>query len=172
MNQSFHVAAAQPAPPCTVVIFGASGDLARRKLIPALYNLRACGQQLRRRDSAVLGFARRPIAGENFREDAREPAGDFSRLGLDHQCWSEFAARLDYLAGLDQPEGFTRLKARLEQIEAAHGLPPNRIYYLSVPPEAVPACVERLDSAGLNPKRGAANFTRAVVGQPIAPHLP
>jgi len=172
MDQSIHIAEAQPAPPCTVVIFGASGDLARRKLIPALYNLRACGQQLRPRDFAVLGFARRPIAVEKFREDTREAAARFSRLELDQHCWSEFAARLDYLPGLDQPDGFTRLKARLEQIEAAHGLPPNRIYYLSVPPEAVPECVERLDSAGLIAKPGAANFTRVVVEKPIGHDLP
>lgn len=171
MNQSFHIAAAHAAPPCTVVILGASGDLARRKLIPALYNLRACGQQLRPSDFAVLGFARRPIAVEKFREDAREAAAKFSRLEINHQCWSEFAARLDYMSGLNQPEGFVQLKSRLEQIEAMHGLPPNRVYYLSVPPEAVSECVERLNSAGLIAKRGATNFSRIVVEKPIGHDL-
>jgi glucose-6-phosphate 1-dehydrogenase len=170
-NQAFHISAVQPAPPCTVVIFGASGDLAKRKLIPALYNLRACGQRMSPREFAVLGFARRPIEPEKFREDAREAAARFSRLEIDHQCWSEFAAGLDYLAGLDAPDGFARLKTRLEQIEAARGLPPNRIYYLSVPPEAVNDCVERLDQAGLIAKPGSANFTRVVVEKPIGHDL-
>jgi glucose-6-phosphate 1-dehydrogenase len=171
VNRSFHIAKAQPPPPCTVVIFGASGDLARRKLLPALYNLRACGEEMRPRDFAVLGFARRPIAVEEFRESAHEAAARFSRLELDQRCWSEFASGLDYLSGLDQPRGFAQLKSRLEQIEAARGLPPNRVYYLSVPPEAVTECIERLDSAGLIAKPGAANFTRVVVEKPIGRDL-
>ncbi|MGH7932651.1 MAG: glucose-6-phosphate dehydrogenase [Candidatus Binataceae bacterium] len=171
MNQIIGISKAQPVSPCTVVIFGASGDLARRKLIPALYNLMACGQQVKPPDFAVLGFARRPIEAEEFRETAHEAAARFSRLELDQQCWHEFAQRLDYLSGLDRPDGFDKLKARLEQIEAARGLPPNRVYYLSVPPEAVEECVERLDSAGLIAKPGAANFTRVVVEKPIGKDL-
>ena len=171
MTQTIHIASAQPAPACTVVIFGASGDLAKRKLIPALYNLRACGREVAPREFAVLGFARRPMAVEEFRESARVAAARFSRLELDHTCWREFSAGLDYLSGLDEPEGFRRLKERLEQIEAARGLPPNRIYYLSVPPEAVPECVERLDGAGLIARPGAANFTRVVVEKPIGTDL-
>ncbi len=171
MTETIHIAKAQGAPPCTVVIFGASGDLAKRKLIPALYNLRACGQEVAPHDFAVLGFARRPIAQDEFRETARAAAARFSRLELDPKCWSEFAAGMDYLAGLDEPDGFHRLKERLEQIEAARSLPPNRIYYLSVPPEAVTQCVERLDSAGLIAKPGAANFSRVVVEKPIGRDL-
>ncbi len=157
--------------PCAMVIFGASGDLAKRKLIPALYNLRACGQEVAPHEFAVLGFARRPMAAEEFRESARVAAAHFSRLELDRKCWHEFAAGLDYVSGLNEPDGFLRLKERLEQIEAARGLPPNRIYYLSVPPEAVPECVERLDGAGLIAKPGAANFTRVVVEKPIGTDL-
>ena len=153
------------------MIFGASGDLAKRKLIPALYNLRACGQDMGPRDFAVLGFARRPMAVEQFRESAREWAARFSRLELDRECWRDFASRLDYLPGLDQPDVFARLKTRLEEIEAAHGLPPNSIFYLSVPPEAVPECVERLDTAGLIAKPGASNFSRVIVEKPIGHDL-
>jgi glucose-6-phosphate 1-dehydrogenase len=171
VSQNFQIAAAQPAPPCTVVILGASGDLAKRKLIPALCNLYACGRQMPSHDFAVVGFARRPITLERFRTDAREAAARFSRLELDPQCWSEFAARLDYLSGLDQPDGFVKLKARLEQIEKSLGLPPNRVYYLSVPPEAVNQCVERLDAAGLIAKPDAANFTRVVLEKPIGHDL-
>lgn len=158
-------------PPCSVVIFGASGDLAKRKLIPALYNLQACGHEVHPQNFAVIGFARRPMTTEEFRENARQAAARFSRLELDQNCWNQFAARLSYLSGLDEPDGFARLKVHLEQIEAAHNLPPNRVYYLSVPPEAVPECVERLDSAGLIAKPGAANFTRVVVEKPIGTDL-
>ncbi len=171
VTETIDIAKAQTAPACTVVIFGASGDLAKRKLIPALYNLRACGQEVAPHEFAVLGFARRPMAVEEFRESARVAAARFSRLELDQKCWSEFAAGLDYLSGLNEPDGFRRLKERLEQIEASRSLPSNRIYYLSVPPEAVTECVERLYGAGLIAKPGAANFTRVVVEKPIGNDL-
>ena len=62
---------------------------------------------------------------------------------------SRFANNLDYLSGMDRPDGFARLKSRLEEIERKRGLPPNRIYYLSVPPEAITETVAKLHGAGL-----------------------
>ena len=171
LDQTYHVAEAQAVPACTVVIFGASGDLARRKLIPALYNLRACGENVGHREFAVLGFARRPIALDTFRDQMRDAVAKYSRLELDHSCWSDFAARLNYSGGLDQPDGFQRLRTRLEQLEAEHGLPPNRIYYLSIPPEAIKDAVMRLDQAGLIAKPGAPHFSRIVVEKPIGHDL-
>jgi glucose-6-phosphate 1-dehydrogenase len=169
--QSYSIAEAQAVPTCSVVIFGASGDLARRKLIPALYNLRACGQGISPSDFAVLGFARRQMATDRFREQMREAVASSSRLELDDRCWSDFAVRLDYLAGLDQPNGFQRLRTRLEQMEADYGLPPNRIYYLSIPPKAINATIAGLDEAGLIAKPGARYFTRVVVEKPIGHDL-
>jgi glucose-6-phosphate 1-dehydrogenase len=122
-------------------------------------------------ESAILGFARRPMTGEEFRESARDAVANFSRLEVEDQCWCQFGASLDYLSGLDRPDGFQRLKARLEQIEAARGLPPNRVYYLSIPPEAVPDAVERLHKAGLIAGPDASNFTRLVVEKPIGTDL-
>jgi glucose-6-phosphate 1-dehydrogenase len=171
VDQTYHIAEAQAVPACTVVIFGASGDLARRKLIPALYNLRACGEGMGPRDFAVLGFARRQIATERFRDQMRDAVASYSRLELDGRCWNDFAARLDYLGGLDQPGGFERLRMRLEQMEANYELPPNRIYYLSIPPEAIDDTVASLDQAGLIAKPGAPHFTRVVVEKPIGHDL-
>ncbi len=171
MEQTYQVAQASPAPPCTIVIFGASGDLARRKLVPALYNLRSCGGGMAPHDYAILGFARRPIAPDAFRAQMRDAVIKFSRLDLDDACWADFAARLDYLGGLDQPEAFDRLRVKLEDLEAAFHLPPNRIYYLSIPPEAVNETVARLDRAGLIAKPEAPHFTRVVVEKPIGHDL-
>jgi glucose-6-phosphate 1-dehydrogenase len=171
MDQTIHIAPAQAAPPCTVVIFGASGDLAKRKLLPALYNLLVCGSEAARHDFGVIGFARRPMGVDKFREDAREWAARYSRLELDQRCWDEFAGNLDYVSGLDHPDGFDRLRARLEAHEAERHLPPNRVYYLSVPPEAMRGCVERLASSGLIAHPGAANFTRVVLEKPIGHDL-
>jgi glucose-6-phosphate 1-dehydrogenase len=171
VNEPILIAKAQTAPPCTVVIFGASGDLARRKLIPALYNLKACGHDITPRNFAVLGFARRPIPIEEFRQIAHDSAVKYSRLKVDDKCWREFAEGLDYLSGLDRPDGFARLKARLEALEKERGLPPNRVFYLSIPPEAIQECVERLDSEGLIAKPGDRHFSRIVVEKPIGSDL-
>jgi glucose-6-phosphate 1-dehydrogenase len=121
--------------------------------------------------SAILGFARRPMSVEEFRQRARESIERYSRLEVDEHCWHQFAQSLDYLSGLDRADGFSRLRARLEEIEAARGLPPNRVYYLSIPPEAVPESVERLHAEGLIFKPSAPNFTRLVVEKPIGRDL-
>jgi glucose-6-phosphate 1-dehydrogenase len=171
MSDLFSVVKAQPAPPCTVVILGASGDLARRKLMPALYNLRACGHGMMDAKSQVLGFARRPIAPDKFRDSAHDAAKRFSAVEIKENCWAEFASVLHYLSGLDKPDGFKLLRARLEQLEAERGLPPNRIFYLSIPPGAILDAVDKLYEAGLISAPGAPNFTRLVVEKPIGHDL-
>ncbi|HVB78537.1 MAG TPA: glucose-6-phosphate dehydrogenase [Candidatus Binataceae bacterium] len=171
MSQIWTIAETHPVPPCTVVIFGASGDLAARKLLPALYNLEHCGREAIPPKSAILGFARREMPVEAFRTKAREAAARYSRLKIDEECWRRFAQNLDYLAGLDRPDGFARLKGRLEEIEKARGLPPNRIYYLSLPPEAITETVEKLHGAGLIVPPDAPYFTRIVVEKPIGHDL-
>src|ERR1700691_1118769 len=123
MSQIWTIAETHPVPPCTVVIFGASGDLAARKLLPALYNLEHCGKEAMPPKSAVLGFARREMSVEAFRTKAREAAERYSRLKIEEQSWRRFAQSLDYLPGLDRPDGFARLKSRLEEIEKTRGLP-------------------------------------------------
>jgi glucose-6-phosphate 1-dehydrogenase len=171
MDSLLTIQRAQPAPPCTVVIFGASGDLAKRKLIPSLYNLVACGEGMMPAKSAVLGFARREMSLDEFRKSAHDWTTKFSRLKVEEACWAKFADSLDYLAGLDRPEGFKKLKAKLEAIEKARGIPPNRVYYLAIPPEAIGESVERLTEAGLINKPDAPNFTRVVVEKPIGHDL-
>src|SRR5271168_2632008 len=163
MDNLLTIQRAQAAPPCTVVIFGASGDLAKRKLIPALYNLEACGGGMMQAKSAVLGFARRELTLDDFRKSARDWTDKFSRLKVEEACWSSFADGLDYLSGLDRPDGFTKLRAKLEAIEKARGIPPNRVYYLAIPPEAIGDSVKRLSEAGLIAAPDAKNFTRVVV---------
>ncbi|HUA33657.1 MAG TPA: glucose-6-phosphate dehydrogenase [Candidatus Binataceae bacterium] len=171
MDQILTIQKTHAAPPCTVVIFGASGDLAKRKLIPALYNLVACGQGLMSPQSAVLGFARREISLDDFRKSARDWTDRFSRLKVDEKCWQTFSEGLDYLSGLDKPDGFTRLKSKLEEIEKARKIPPNRIFYLSVPPEAIIDSVQRLEEAGLLVAPGSPHFARIVVEKPIGHDL-
>jgi len=171
MDNLLTIQRAQPAPPCTVVIFGASGDLAKRKLIPSMYNLVACGEGMMPPKSAVLGFARREMSLDDFRKSAHDWTTKFSRLKVDESCWATFANGLDYLSGLDRPDGFVKLKAKLEAIEKARGLPPNRVYYLAIPPEAIGESVEGLTKAGLIAAPTAPNFTRVVVEKPFGHDL-
>ncbi|MDO8434409.1 MAG: glucose-6-phosphate dehydrogenase [Candidatus Binatus sp.] len=169
--ESLTIHRTQPAPTCTVVIFGASGDLAKRKLIPALYNLVHCGQGAMPAKSAVLGFARRELSLDQFHASARDWTNRFSRLKVEEGCWQSFVDGLDYLAGLDQPDGFDKLKAKLESIEKARGILANRVYYLSIPPDAIRDSVARLKQAGLIADPKAKNFTRVVVEKPIGHDL-
>jgi glucose-6-phosphate 1-dehydrogenase len=87
-----------PAPPCSIVILGASGDLARRKLLPALYNLEHCGQGTLAAETAVVGFARTPMSTEEFRNSAREAVIKYSRLKVEESCWRSFEVSIRPMA--------------------------------------------------------------------------
>jgi glucose-6-phosphate 1-dehydrogenase len=171
VNQVLSIQRSIPAPPSTIVIFGASGDLAKRKLLPALSNLVHCAGGMIPSETAVLGFARTPMSPEQFRAAAREAVDRFSRLKVDAECWRTFAASLDYASGLDQEDGFRKLRERLEQTERQRGIPPNRIFYLSIPPDAIGDCVARLAAEGLIAPQSAGHFTRVVVEKPIGHDL-
>ncbi len=171
MNEIIRLAGAEQVPPCTVVIFGASGDLAMRKLLPALYSLDACGERMLADETMILGCARRPMPIDQFRQRTREAIGRYSNAKVEDACWERFAARLDYLPGIEDLDSFGRLKARLEQIEASGGLPPNRIFYLAIPPGSILDWVQRLHDSGLiSPPQGR-GFSRVVVEKPIGVDL-
>ncbi len=171
MSQVWTIAGMRPVSPCTIVILGASGDLTARKLLPALYNLEHCGQGVIPPRSAILGFARREMSLEAFRTKAREMATRFSRLQIDEECWDRFARNIDYLSGLDRPDGFARLKDRLEAIEKERDLPPNHVFYLALPPEAIAETVEKLYGSGLIASPQSPYFSRIVVEKPIGHDL-
>jgi len=159
------------AQPCTLVIFGASGDLARRKLLPAVYNLVLDG--LLPAHFAVLGFARTHYDDSRFRAEARAGVEAFSRRPVDPARWPEFERMLHYLQGKpDDPASFASLKQRLEEIEREHAIPPNRVFYLSVPPSVIAEAVEHLKAAGLvAPPAPASPFSRIIVEKPIGHDL-
>jgi glucose-6-phosphate 1-dehydrogenase len=157
--------------PCTLVIFGGSGDLARRKLLPALYNLFL--DQLLPGNYAVLGTGRKAFTDAEFRQAMREGVAKYSRQKLDDAKWKEFERRIYYQVGsIDDPHAYAGLKTRLEQIDAGQKLPGHRIFYLAIPPTSfAPAC-EGLQQAGLV-RRPAKNvpYTRVIVEKPIGHDL-
>jgi glucose-6-phosphate 1-dehydrogenase len=156
--------------PCVVVIFGASGDLTRRKLVPALYNL-----LLERRlpgGFAVVGVARREMSDRAFADSLREGIERHSRRPLDEEIWNEIVPRIAYVRStFEDPDGYARLSDRLGQVDRDHGTGGNRLYYLAVPPSAFPTVIERLDEAGLNRPAKRGRWARVVVEKPVGRDL-
>ncbi len=157
--------------PCTLVIFGGSGDLARRKLVPALYNLFLDGTLPS--NFAVLGIGRKSLSDEDFRAGTREGIIAYSRQRLADQPWAEFERHLFYLSGgIEDPQSYEAIKTRLEKIEAEHSLPGHRLFYLAIPPASYASACEGLQRAGLvRPPDHAGPFCRVIVEKPIGRDL-
>jgi glucose-6-phosphate 1-dehydrogenase len=155
-----------------MVIFGASGDLARRKLLPALYSLTR--DRLLPARFAVLGFGRHAQDDDTFREEMRRGCDEFARRRpVDAALWTAFARNLFYQQGAyDDPTAFQRLKARLEEIERALGLPGNRVFYLSTPPSAFAPVIRSLGQADLAPQPAPGKpFARVIIEKPFGVDL-
>ncbi|MEK7692614.1 MAG: glucose-6-phosphate dehydrogenase [Chloroflexota bacterium] len=154
---------------CAVVVFGATGDLTARKLMPALYNL-ARGRLLPGGFS-VVGFARREKTDEQFRAEMKEAVAKFSREPLQDELWDSFARDLHYVSGkFDDLAAYTRLGERLGKQDHAHGAGGNRLFYLATPPDAYATIAQRLGEARLAaPQAGA--WTRLVVEKPFGRDL-
>jgi glucose-6-phosphate 1-dehydrogenase len=159
------------AEPCTIVIFGASGDLARRKLIPALFEL-CCYESLARR-FAIVGFARSKMTDDGFRDAMTEAVRKFSETKpVDEERLRLFARSFAYVSGeYNQPEAFERLRQRLEEIDAQHHLDGNRLYYLATPPDVYPAVIEQLHTAHLEQNSNGRSWTRMVIEKPFGRDL-
>jgi glucose-6-phosphate 1-dehydrogenase len=159
----------RPAPPTAIVIFGASGDLTHRKLIPALFDLFQEG--LLSRHSAIMGFSRSPLTDEDFRRTAREGLENVG-TNVSERMWEEFKPSLHYMSGqFDDPASYATLRERLERIDAAHGTQGNRIFYLATPPELFQTITAQLGDAGLNHARDDESFTRLVIEKPFGVDL-
>ena len=139
------------AEPCTVVLFGASGDLAKRKVIPAMFDL-ATHNSLGSR-YVIVGFARTPMSDENFRATTGEAAKTMSEARTDRSRSSgtTLPSCLHYSSGdYSDPQAYAQLGKRLAELEAEKKLGGNRLFYLSTPPEVYPHIVEQLGRAGLS----------------------
>ena len=159
------------AEPCAVILFGASGDLAKRKVIPAMYDLAthsALGPRY-----AIVGFARTAITEDSFRAGLGEAAKTISEMGpIDPKQWDAFASNLYYCPGdYGNPEAFTQLAKRLTDLETAKNLGGNRLFYLSTPPEVYPAIVEQLGRAGLAHPPSPHSWVRIIIEKPFGRDL-
>ena len=138
-----------PAPPTTLTIFGATGDLSKRKLLPAIYNLAHEGALPERFN--LIGVSRRDLPDDDFRAMARDAITEFSRRTPDPAVLDGLLERFRYIGfSFDDQPGYTRLRAALDAADEQAGLSLNRAFYLSTAPEFFPVIIEALGAAGLN----------------------
>src|SRR5476651_1026435 len=136
-------------PPTAAVIFGATGDLTHRKIIPAFYHL--AKNNLLPDDFAIIGFARRPKSDDEFRKDLHEALQKFSHTQpVDEEVWKKLAAHIYYFQGeLDDPEAYKRLAEKLKQLPESAKIGGNYLFYLATSPEYFGPAAQNLAAAGL-----------------------
>ena len=168
MDQNF----SQPgrsADPCTMVIFGASGDLTKRKLLPSLYNLAAAN--LLPRQFAIVGYAYQNASTESFRDQLTQDMKALATNPVDPHVWDWFLERIHYVQGdFSDPAGYQRLGAKMAEVEKDHGTQGNRFYYLAVGPKFFAEVVRQLGAAGLA-KEEKGKYSRVVIEKPFGRDL-
>ena len=151
--------------PSTLVLFGGSGDLARRKLLPALYDLAL--QRLLPASFAVVGAARRASSDEEFRTELHDAVAEFSRTRpINEEVWGTFAQNLRFVATPDNA-GYGALAKTLDAVDAEMGTNGNRLFYLATPPQAYVPIVRAI---GAHHLRGP-GWSRVVVEKPFGRDL-
>lgn len=152
----------------SIVIFGASGDLTWRKLIPALYNNFKKGRLIE--CANVIGFARRSYTDESFRERLREGVEKFSPESFDVETWNEFSKMLHYFRGnLDHADDFAKLHNFLHELEISNA---NRLYYLATAPSFYASVAGFLGAAGMSKEdEDAGTWRRIIIEKPFGHDL-
>jgi glucose-6-phosphate 1-dehydrogenase len=157
-----------PVAPTTLVIFGATGDLARRKLLPALYNLAHDGALPERFN--LIGVSRKEKAHEDYRAECEEAIGRFSRRKPDDDVLAAMLANVRYVPGtFDDPNVYAALGEQLDSFEQEAGEPLNRAFYLSTAPAFFPVIVQALGSSQLNEHERAQ--VRLIIEKPFGTSL-
>ena len=155
--------------PCSVVIFGATGDLTHRKLVPALYNLAADGELPPA--VAVVGFARREKSDDEFRQEMEESTRKFSRQSVRDEIWKTFAQSIFYhQSDFGDESGYKTLATKLDKIDKERGTRGNRLFYFAVAPDQFEPILKHLKTAGLNQAREG-SWARVIVEKPFGTDL-
>ncbi len=160
------------APPSVVVIFGATGDLTRRKLLPALFRL--AKQRLVPAEFAILGTARQPFSDDEFRQNMRAAISEFGHEdSLDEEAWQSFAQRIFYRSGdFNDSKLYAELKTKLEEIDREYDTSGNRLFYLATAPDFFGLIAKQLGEAGLaQPQDASQSWARIIVEKPFGHDL-
>src|SRR6266702_955357 len=155
--------------PCALVIFGATGDLTMRKLVPAIYNIAADGELPRA--VSVIGFARRPKSDDEFRKEMEEAVRKFSRQTVRDEIWKTFSQSLFYhQSEFGAEAGYKSLVERLEKTDNERGTRGNRLFYFAAGPDQLETILKNLKAAGLNrAKKGS--WARVIIEKPFGTDL-
>jgi len=158
-------------PPTAMVVFGGSGDLAHRKIVPALYNLEL--HRLLPQNFAFVGSSRSEYSDEEYRADMRKAVEEFSRTQpVQHQVWESFAGRLHYIPGSSaDPDTYARIGDLLDRFDREHGTDGNRLFYLSLIPKLFPDTIRGIGKAGLGGRGWDRGYSRVVVEKPFGHDL-
>jgi glucose-6-phosphate 1-dehydrogenase len=156
--------------PCAVVLFGATGDLAHRKLVPALFQLAREGNLPS--ECAIVGFARRNWTDAQFRAEYEKSVAKSGDAGF-KDVWGQFASRLVFAPGtFDDPEAYRKLKEKLDELDRTHGTRGNRVYYLAVEPGYFATIINHLGNADLiYPWQKESPWSRVVIEKPFGRDL-
>ncbi len=155
--------------PCAIVIFGATGDLTHRKLIPALYNLAADGELPPA--VTVVGFARRPKSDDEFRKELAETTKQFSRQDVREDIWKTFSQSLFYhQSEFEDESGYQSIAKRLDKIDEERGTRGNRLFYFAAAPEQFEPILKNLKAAGHN-KAKEGSWARVIIEKPFGRDL-
>jgi glucose-6-phosphate 1-dehydrogenase len=158
----------RPGDPCTIVIFGAGGDLTRRKLLPALYNLRRYG--LLPKDFAIIGVGRKEMKREDFVARMGSDLKEFATAEVEAGAWDDLGSRLYYVGfDFEQSVGYGWLGDVLKDVETRHKTAGNVLFYLATPPTVFSTIVKGCAGAGLTDETG--RWRRFIVEKPFGHDL-
>jgi glucose-6-phosphate 1-dehydrogenase len=155
-------------PPCALVIFGASGDLAHRKLLPSVYSM--ARKNLLPAGFAIVGVARTEMDAKGFQDMVRESLEKFGDGIGDEETWKNFCDGLHYIPSRIDASEFQRLEDELKVIDETRGTGHNRLYYLAIPPQAFSDVVSHMNTAGMNDDSDG-SWTRLIIEKPFGHDL-
>ncbi|HVX47586.1 MAG TPA: glucose-6-phosphate dehydrogenase [Mycobacteriales bacterium] len=156
--------------PCALVVFGVTGDLARKKLIPAVYDLANRG--LLPTDFVLVGFSRRDWEHGDFEEVARQAAQEHARTPWRDETWSRLIGNVKFVPGsFDDDDAFDRLATTLHDLSESHGIRGNAAFYLSIPPTAFPTVLKQMERTGMSNNESSGGWRRVVVEKPFGHDL-
>jgi glucose-6-phosphate 1-dehydrogenase len=157
--------------PSILVLFGSTGDLAHRKVMPALYQL--WRTNLMPHEFVVVCLGRRPYTSDSFRKEIRDSLEKHSRvLPLDESAWRTFSERVEYnQMNFDEPDGFDRLAAHLDDLDDERGTRGNRLFYLATQPSQFSPIVAQLGRVGLDHEKHDGGWRRVVIEKPFGHDL-
>ena len=156
---------------CNVIFFGASGDLMKRMLLPAMWNLRLA--DILPANYGIVGFSRSEFTDDQFRALMKDSVDQFSRTGpAKEPLWSDFAKHVSYVSGdFDDVNCFHKLREALEKNDRELGTSGNRLFYLSTPPSVFTSIIDQLDKAGLGPRDDKTGWSRIIIEKPFGTDL-